>query len=69
MNSKLEEYKLLIDIYYKELSLSYTKATIFITIQLAVLAAAITGYKMLIAVPYLFSIGIVFMVFFLLFKY
>lgn len=63
MNDKLEEYKLLIEIYYKEVNLSYTKATVFITIQLAVLAAVIAGYKMLTTSLYLFSIGIIFMMF------
>ena len=37
MSSKIEEYKILIDIYYKEVNLLYSKLTIFTTIQLGVL--------------------------------
>ena len=63
MIKELEEYKLLVDIYYKEVNLFYSKTTIFITIQLGVLAGIIAGYNMLVASPGLFSIGILFMIF------
>lgn len=58
MNSRIEEYKLLIDIYYKEVNLSYIKATIFITIQLGVLSGVIAAYDMLKNNRTLFLIGL-----------
>ena len=61
MDRKIEEYKLLIDVYYKELNLFYSKTTIFITIQLGVLAGVIAGYKFLVMSKELFSIGLLFM--------
>ncbi len=62
MTKELEEYKLLVDIYYKEVNLFYSKTTIFTTIQLGILAGVIAGYDILIASPGLFSIGIVLMI-------
>lgn len=65
MNDKdrIEEYKLLVDIYYKEIGLSYTKATFFITIQLGVFAGAIAGYTILSSSIGLFCSGILLMIF------
>lgn len=61
MNKELEEYKLLIDIYYKEVNLFYSKTTIFITIQLAMFSAVIAGYNILVGAADLFCIGIMLM--------
>ena len=62
MDKKMEEYKLLIDIYYKEVSLFYSKATIFTTIQLGILAGVIAGYNFLVVSKELLSIGLFFMI-------
>ena len=62
MGKELEEYKMLVDIYYKELEIFYSKTTIFTTIQLSIFAAVIAGYNILIASPGLFCIGIILMV-------
>lgn len=63
MDRKIEEYKLLIDIYYKEVNLLYSKTTIFTTIQLGALAGVIAGYNFLITAKGLLSIGLLFMIF------
>lgn len=64
MGKNIEEYKLLIDIYYREVNLFYLKTTIFTSIQLGFLAGVIAGYNFLVASKALLSIGLLFMIFF-----
>lgn len=60
MESKniIEQYKILIDIYYKELTLLYSKITIFTTIQLGVFIGVVANYTKLLSNLWLFGIGV-----------
>ena len=61
-NTIFEQYKILIDIYYKELTLFYTKITIFNAIQLGVFTGVIINYGDLIQNTFLFFLSLVLMI-------
>lgn len=57
---KIDEYKILIDIYYKEITLIYTKVSVFTTLQLGVLTGVFIKYNDIASHVWAFPMGICF---------
>ena len=57
---KIEQYKLLLDIYYHEITNFYTKATIFVAIQTGILAGIVALFEKLQSNMKIFLIVIIF---------